>query len=276
MATQHSNTNDAFTPIEFGKLLNKALQSESVALQATTVVQTDKVGITFPIWESDPAVNWLAELATITATDGATGGVPVIPSKVGGITRLSNELADDSSPEVAELAVGGLVNQIAHAIDTAFVGNTVTNGPSGLLSIASSTVDTGASITNLDPFIAAVYKARSVGARLTSWVMDPTVAEAVQKLKRATGSNENLIDFTANGDLTICGLPVHTLPAVDADTLFWGIPEDRVVTVLRKDAEVTRSKDSGFYNDALDVRAITRVGIGFLHPAAVVRGYDAS
>jgi HK97 family phage major capsid protein len=276
MATQHSNTNDAFTPIEFGKLLNKALQSESVALQATTIVHTDKVGITFPIWESDPAVNWLAELATITATDGATSGVPVVPSKVAGITRLSNELADDSSPEVAELAVGGLVNQIAHAIDTAFVGNTVTNGPSGLLSASYTTVDTGASITNLDPFITAVYKARAVGAKLTSWVMDPSVAEAIQKIKRATGSNEGLIDFTANGDLVVCGLPVHTLPAVDTDTLFWGIPEDRVVTVLRKDAEVTRSKDSGFYNDALDVRAITRVGIGFLHPAAVIRGYDAA
>ncbi|PQE02566.1 phage major capsid protein [Mycobacterium sp. EPG1] len=276
MAMQHSNTNDAFTPIEFGKLLNKALQSESVALQATTVVQTDKVGITFPTWESDPAVNWLAELATITATDGSTSGVPVIPSKVGGITRLSNELADDSSPEVAELAVSGLVNQVAHAIDTAFVGNTVTNGPSGLLSTAYSTVDTGTSLTNLDPFISAVYKARSVGAKLTSWVMDPSVAETVQKIKRGTGSNEGLIEFTANGDLSICGLPVFTLPAVDADTIFWGIPQDRVVTVLRKDAEVTRSKDSGFYNDALDVRAITRVGIGFLHPAAVIRGYDAS
>ncbi|WP_231995966.1 hypothetical protein [Mycobacterium sp. 852002-51163_SCH5372311] len=48
------------------------------------------------------------------------------------------------------------------------------------------------------------------------------------------------------------------------------------MTVLRKDAEVTRSKDSGFYNDALDVRAITRVGVGFLHEAAVVRGYDVA
>ncbi len=276
MATQHSNTNDAFTPFAFGQLLNKALQSESVALQATTVVQTDKVSLTFPIWESDPAVNWLAELATITATDGATGAVPVTPSKTGGITRLSNELADDSSPAVAELAILGLVNQIAHAIDTAFVGNTVTNGPSGLLSTSYTTVDTGASLTNLDPFISAVYAAKAVGARLTSWVMDPSVAEAVQKLKRSTGSNENLIDFSPNGDLKIAGLPVFTLPAVDASTLFWGIPAARVVTVLRKDAEVSRSKDSGFYNDALDVRALSRVGFGFLHPAAVIRGYDAS
>lgn len=48
------------------------------------------------------------------------------------------------------------------------------------------------------------------------------------------------------------------------------------MTVLRKDIEVSRSKDSGFFNDALDVRAITRVGIGFLHEAAVIRGYDVA
>lgn len=83
-------------------------------------------------------------------------------------------------------------------------------------------MDTGASIANLGPFISAVHKARSAGAKLTSWIMGPSVAEAVQKIKRTTsGSNETLIEFTAYGDLTICGLPVYTLPAVDADTLFW-------------------------------------------------------
>lgn len=88
MAMQHSSTNDAFTPQDFGALLNTALQSESVALQVSTVVKTDKVSITFPIWDEDPAVNWLTELGTTTATDGNTVGVTVTPSKVGGITRL--------------------------------------------------------------------------------------------------------------------------------------------------------------------------------------------
>ncbi|MFV1355715.1 phage major capsid protein [Mycolicibacterium fortuitum] len=273
MAMQHTSTNDAFTPVEFGALLNRELQSESVALQVSTVVKTDKVSMTFPIWDEDPAVNWLTELGTITATDGSTEGVTVTPSKVGGITRLSNELADDSSPEVAELAVRGLVNQISHAVDTAFTGNTVANGPSGLLSITSTSVDTGAGIANTDPFVAAVFAAKAVGAKLTHWLMNPEVAEVLAKIKKADASNESLISFDARGELSVLGLPVLTLPSVDDDTQFWGIPSDRVVTVLRKDAEVTRSKDSGFYNDALDVRAITRVGVGFLHEAAVIRGH---
>ena len=65
------------------------------------------------------------------------------------------------------------------------------------------------------------------------------------------------------------------LVAVDSTTVGRGIDSSRTVTVLRKSAEVTRSKDSGFYNDALDVRAITRAGFGFLHPGSVVGIYDA-
>lgn len=139
--------------------------------------------------------------------------------------------------------MSGLVSQIAHAIDTAFVGNTVTNGPSGLLSITPTVVDSGATLTNLDSFLAARY--------------------------------ESLLQFDANG-LTIAGLPVLTRPSVDATTVAWGIDSRRTVTVLHKDTEVSRSKDSGFYNDALDVRAITRVGFGFRHPGSVVRIYDAA
>src|SRR5258707_6192603 len=41
--------------------------------------------------------------------------------------------------------------------------------------------------------------------------------------------------------------------------------EERVVTVLRKGTEVVASKDSGFANDAVDIRAVARVGFGFLH-----------
>lgn len=103
-----------------------------------------------------------------------------------------------------------------------------------------------------------------------TWISRSLQTLAPQAAHSATGISD------AKGELSVLGLPVLTHPGVDAATFFWGIPMDRVMTVLRKDDEVSRSKDSGFYNDALDVRAITRVGIGFLHPAAVVRGYDAA
>lgn len=272
MALQHSNTADAWTPADYGKLVNLAVQSKSVAFQAAKVHTTDKVKVNFPLWVSDPAVGWYNELDTIAATDGSTGEVVVTPSKTAGIQRVSSETAEDTDPEIADSITAALANQIAEAVDKAWLANTTAKANSGLLSIAYSAVDTGASVTNIDPFIAAIFKAQLVGAEITSWVMNPTVAETLSKLKKATGSNESLIELVQDG-LTIAGRPVLLSTNVDAGTIAWGIPKERVVTVLRKGTEIT--KDLAFYNDAIDIRAISRVGFGFLHPASVVRLYDA-
>jgi HK97 family phage major capsid protein len=198
----------------------------------------------------------------------------VTPAKTAGITRASNELADDTDPAIADQIGAALANQIAAAVDKAWLADTTANANNGLLSVAYGVVDTGASVTNLDPFIAARFKAQSVGAELTSWVMSPATAETLSKLKAQTGSNQTLLQFVGDG-LAVAGLPVLVSPDVDAATVAWGIPKQRVVTVLRKGTEVVASKDSAFANDAVDIRAIARVGFGFLHPAAVVRLYDA-
>ena len=275
MAMQHSIVADAFTPTDYGKLVDLAVKAKSIAARSATLVSTDKVKISFPKWVSDPDVSWLAELGTISPTDGTTGEVEVTPKKVGGITRVSRELSQDSTPAVADIVGGALSNQIARSLDAAYLGNTVTNGPSGLLSTTYSPVDTGASLTNLDPFIEGRYAAVAAGSELTSWVVSPATAEAVSKLKVQSGSNQNLVQFVEDG-LTIAGLPVLVSDQVDGATLFWGIPKAHVVLVLRQGTEVIRSIDSGFYQDAVDIRAIARYGIGFLNPLGVVRGYNAA
>lgn len=278
MTMQHSNINDTWTPTDFGELLNKAIQAKSVALQATTLRTTDKVKISFPLWNADPAVNWLAELEEITATDGSTGDVTVTPSKTGGITRISNESAEDSDPDIANQVADGLANQIAHAVDVAFLGDgSAGTGnakiPDGLLSTTYSIVDTGAAISNLDPFVSAIFKAQSVGANISHWIVSPTVAETLSKLKKATGSNEPLLELVADG-FRIAGIPVLIHPAVDADTFAWGIDSTRTLTVLRKGTEIKRFDAVNV--DGVDVRAISRVGFAFLHTQANVRLYDAS
>ncbi|SKY31273.1 phage capsid protein [Mycobacteroides abscessus subsp. bolletii] len=276
MALQHSTASDAWTPEDYGRLLDLAIESKSVAFKAATVVGTSLVKVNFPLWVTDPAVGWYNELDPISLTDGATGEVVVTPAKVAGMSRVSSELADDSNPDIANQIGKGLANQIAESVDKAWLANTTAKANDGLLSISYSTVDTGASVTNLDPFIEARFKANSVGAELSSWVMHPTTAETLTKLKKlSSGSNEALLQFVEDG-IVIAGLPVHISPNVDASTVAWGIPKERVVTVRRKGTEVVRSRDSAFANDAVDIRGIARVGFGFLHEAAVVRLYDAA
>ncbi len=112
---------------------------------------------------------------------------------------LSNELKDDSDPAVADLAGAALANQIARAIDAAYFGDTTTKGPNGLQSIEYTQVDTGASLTNLDPFVGGSYAALSAGSTLTNWIVRPAIAEALSKLKVASGSNQSLLQFVDDG-----------------------------------------------------------------------------
>lgn len=271
MTMLHTNTADAFTPEDYGKAVNLAVEAQSVAARSATVVSTDKKTINFPIWNADPAVAFYNENDLIAETDGATDEVEVTPTKTAGLTPISNELAMDSTPAAVGLISAGLSNQITRAIDGAYLGNTTAKGPNGLLSIASTGVETGAALSNLDPFIAARYAAKKKGSDLTSWIMHPDQAEAVLKLKKlTTGSNESLVTFT-DGELRIAGLPVIESDQVDAATKFWGIPDAHVVLVMRLDTRVEMFPN--IQRDGQWIRAVSRLGLGFLNPAGVVRGY---
>lgn len=273
MAMQHSTTADTWTPADFGKVLNKAIQAKSTAFKAATLFPTDKVKVQFPLWNTDPSAAWLDELETIIPTDGSTGEVIVTPAKVGGITTLSNEIANDTDPQIADQASTGLANDMAKKIDAAFLANTTAKANNGLLSVAYQTVDTGTEIENEDPFIDAIFAAESVGANIDRWILHPNTAKAMSKLKKGTGSNERLLTRTADGAF-IAGIQVLIDPAVDASTFAWGLDSERTKVVLRQNSEM-RTFDVA-RQDAVDVRGIARVGFAFLHPQSVVRLYDAA
>lgn len=267
-----TTTAGAFTPEDFGGLVDLAVKARSVAARTATPFGTERDKVTLPKWTGDPAVGWFKELATIPLTDGATEEVSVPIFKTAGLTLLSNELRDDSDPSVGELAGAGLANQIARAVDAAFLGNTAANTPSGLLSVAYTSVDTGAALSNLDPFVSARYASEANGSKINAWIVSPTVAESLSKLKVQSGSNQTLIQFVEDG-ITVAGLPVVVSDQVDNATLFWGIPQDHVVLVTRKGTAVEQFP--AVDKDGTYVRAVARYGIGFLNPAGIVRGYDA-
>lgn len=271
MTMKRTDQAQSWLPQAFGEMLDLVVQAKSVAAQASTLFSTDKQKVGFPLWVADPAVGWYAELDEIALTDGDTDEVVVIPTKTAGLTLISNELADDSDPAIAEQIAAALANQIAHAIDKAYFANTTTKGPSGLLSLASTSVDTGSAVANLDAFVQGRYAAEANGAKLSHWLMSSDTAESLSLLKRQTGSNEPLIEFVEDG-ITVAGLPVITSTHVDAATVAWGVDKSQQRYVLRKGTTVERFP--AVTTDGLYVRAISRVGLGFLNPAGVVRLHE--
>jgi HK97 family phage major capsid protein len=277
MALLTTSTNGALLPDEIGALIVQPVRQKSVALQVATVVTTLNHDYRVPVLEGDGGAAWVAENEEIPLTDAAFDEIIVTPSKVAGLRRISRELADDSNPS-AQAIVGDAVAQVlANRVDQAFFGNTITNGPSGLLSVTGvSAVDTGSAIANTDVFAEALSKAEGAGAVVTSFVAHPDTVLALSKVKKQTGSNEPLLGYDASQPTRrqVLGVPLLPSPAVAVGDV-WAIPQAKVIAVLRQDVTLDVDRSVFFTADSIAIRATLRVGFAFPHPAAIVRLYDA-
>jgi HK97 family phage major capsid protein len=210
--------------------------------------------------------------------DGVTTNELVVtPSKVAGLSVITSELAEDSSPEASTEVGAGLARDIARKVDAAFFGGAAANTPSGLASLTVGAgnvqdIAAGTAPTNLDSFAQAQMLAGNVGAEITSFVTNPTTALVLTNLKEATGSGKPLLqaDPTKPTRRMIFGVPLLTSPEAPVGTI-WGMSAGRVTTVVRRDAEVQADRSVFFTSDRVAVRATCRVGFGFPHTAALVR-----
>ncbi len=276
MAILDSNLAQAWTPEQYGSLIDLVLAEKSIAFQAGTVIQTSSETMRFPILGADPAVGWYAENTQITLTDPTTSELVISPKAVKGLTQISNEAAADTNPAVAEQTGRSLARSIAKKVDAAFFANTTTNAPNGILSAAGvNVVDTGTvPLTSLDPFHEAVAAALADGANLTHFILAADVALTLAKAKEETGSNKGLFESVADG-VTLAGVPVLVCTDVAAGNA-WGVDSSQIYVVQRTGTTITKSADAAFDYDAVQVRATARVSWGFANPAGIVRLYDAA
>src|SRR4029077_19077744 len=139
-------------PEEVGPLILQPLRALSTAIQVSTEVTTASPKFRLPVVQLDAAANWLAEAADITETDPTIGEEVVTPQKVGALTKVSNELANDSSPAATSVVGDGLVRYIARKVDLAFFANTTALGPNGLQSLTGIATVTapGSAWSNFD------------------------------------------------------------------------------------------------------------------------------
>ncbi len=247
----------------------------SVAALVSTLITTDGPHLRVPIVTADPSAAWVAEGAEIPVTNADVEELLLTPAKLAGLSVISSELADDSSPAAAQLIGDGLARDLARKLDAAYFGSkgASTVQPPGLGDLLGFTpVSAGANFTSVDPFAEAVIAAENVGAQLTSFVANPADVLKLAKLRQATGSNVPLLgaDPTAPGKRMILGLPLIPSPAVTAGTI-WGLPKDRAIVVIRDNADVEADSSPFFSSDRVAIRAKLRVSFGWPHPAAIAK-----
>src|SRR5262245_18699456 len=103
-------------PEQVGPLIIEPLKDASIAFQISTLVPTESPDLRFPIVVQDAQAGWTAEGADITPTDPDTDELVVTPKKCAALVKVSNELANDSSPAAAQVVGDGLVRDLARKV----------------------------------------------------------------------------------------------------------------------------------------------------------------
>lgn len=271
-----TTTASPLTPEQVAELVTIPVETTSVAMQIATSVATASHRYRIPRMTDDPTAGWIAEGAEITPSDAGVDELVVVPSKVAALSIISNELADDSSPDAAKAIGAGMVRDVAKAIDKAFFSTVAAPAPAGLQSLSGVTVvstPTGETTwADLDVFTEGVYEAEQLGAQLGAWCANPTDAKLLATLKDQTGSNRPLlgVDPSVPTRRTIQGIPLFTDPNITVGTV-WGIPALAVWVVRRTDVALETDRSVFFTSDRTAIKTTMRIGFGFVAEAAVIK-----
>lgn len=95
--------------------------------------------LSIPKHQTSLTAGWVAENAALTPSDMAFDSVTLAPKHAGGLTELSRQLIQQSSPDVEQLVRDDLAAIIAQAIDSALILGGGANEPDGVLSSTPQT-----------------------------------------------------------------------------------------------------------------------------------------
>jgi HK97 family phage major capsid protein len=263
------------SPEQVGRLVLEPLTTESVAGQVLTPVRISSHSYRVPAMTATPSASWVNEGEEIDVSDATMTEIGCTPPKLAAITVISSELANDSSPSATDAVGQAILRDITRRFDEALFSTVTAPAPAGLAALSGVTaVTAGATLGSLDAFSDAQYAVEQVGGKITSWVTNPSTAQALSKLKQLTGSNVPLlgVDPTAAGARTIMGVPLLTSPYVTATkSVVWGISRQFAQFVIRQDASVEADRSVYWTSDRVGVRAILRAGFVFSSPSTIAK-----
>lgn len=263
-------------PDSVDALLVGPVLTQSVAGQVMRLVTIEARELRVPKVTQDPTASWVNEGQEIAPSDAVVDEIVVRPAKVAGLSIITSELANDTSPEASQVIGDGLARDIARKIDQALFSSQPAPAPAGLANLTGAngvtTVDAGSGWTSLDAFTAASFEAASRNAIIGSWVANPQDAKALATLKESSTSQRALLqpDPTAPSRSILGGLQLLVSTAVEPGTV-WGIDATRALLVVREEVQIEVDRSVYFTSDRVAVRATMRVGFGWPQPTALVK-----
>lgn len=281
----------AVSPPESAAYFFDRLSAASVVLESgVRQVFTERRELIVPRLIADVAANWTAEAAEITPSDPNMDQITATPRKLAGLSYLSNELVDDSVPEILNMVGDSMARSLASKLDLGFLSGSGTapeirglRNQSGISTVSMG--DNGAALADLDPIADALGQLDGANAgEQRAIVMHPRNWTALSKIKETTGSTKPVLvaDTNPTGGMrrSIYGVPVWVTSqlavnetqgtASNANSIYV-YDAAQVVAVIRNDISIETDTSVKFSSDQTAVRGIIRADLVLPNPSAVVR-----
>lgn len=271
MALYQSNVPAGVKPDNYHDLIVAGLKSEAIlAASGVAVYQTDAATTHIPRITADTTAVWANEGEDLSVPNPTLDEITSTPRKVGGVIKVSRELAQDSSPAATALVGASLTRAVAVALDTAFFTNAgaATKAPKGLPGVVGFTPVSGTA-TSLDAFTEAQIKTLANRSQVRAWYMSSGTYLRFAQVKQATGSNVGLLADSASS-FQINGVPVFIAEDLPLNTVY-GLDTSTSLLVVRDRVAVEVSNEAYFSTDEVAVKVTMRADFAFPAPKGVVK-----
>ena len=232
--------------------------------------------VSVPKYASGLTVGWVAENGNLGDSDMGFDPVTLSPKHAGGITEMSRQLIQQSSPDVEMLIRDDLAFGLAKAIDSALILGGGTNEPVGVL----STVGIGtANLATLSwaNVLGMIEAAELANAGVVNWLTHPSVKTKLASTLKASGIAGYLLENGRMAELPL--LVTNQVPeksgSPNTGRLILGDWSQVLLGVWSEVDILVNPYDSTAYaRGGVKVRAMATCDIAVRHPEAFVVAED--
>ena len=233
--------------------------------------------VSIPKHATGNSAGWVAENAALTESAAMTfDSVTLTPKHAGGLTQVSRQLIQQSSPDIEQLIRNDLSYLLAQAIDSALILGGGANEPTGVLSTVGIQTSSLAALSWAN-ILAALQKLDLVNTSAANIVASMKVKAKLQGTLKAAGISGYLMEGGRVADLPVyfsnqvpekAGAPATgRLIAGDWSQVMLGIWSE-IDILVNPFAETAYNKGNVL------VRAMSTVDIAVRHPTAFVVADD--
>lgn len=175
-------------PDEYHNSLVEALKERNVMRGLASSIQTGSGDRLIPLVVDRGEAQWIGESADYPESDAEFGRTTLSAHKLARITRVTEELLNDSTFNIESFLSDSFARTFGDAEEKAFINGTGVGQPAGFLKDAPVGITSGVGEGITTDELLELYHSLGVPYRTTSnWMMNDSTILAIRKLKDSDG-----------------------------------------------------------------------------------------